>query len=166
MNPIAPILSIAEVVLNVKSIPRMRSFYGEVFGFSVHSQFRMTNETSIADDRDPTICFLKVLDTDTPLGRGRHPQMLVLIDYERHFYAARFGDVSARQSTLNHLAFEIRESEFENALENLRARGISTSLMSFPDICARSVFFSDPEDNRLELICHAEKGSGCIGQWE
>jgi catechol 2,3-dioxygenase-like lactoylglutathione lyase family enzyme len=156
MQPPIKVLSIAEIVLNVRSIPPMRDFYVRVFGFSVHSQLRMVSEEAVPDDHDPTICFLNVLDTDTPLGRNLHPQMLVLIDYQRHYYAKRFRGVTMESSSLNHLAFEIPEPEFDAVLASLRQAGTETSLTSFPDLSARSIFFSDPEGNRLELICHVE----------
>ena len=82
-----PVTGVSELVLSVADLPQARDFYMQVLGFPLHSEFSM--EDSVADpDGEPTITFLTICETDTPLGRGGHPQLLVLIDYQRHVHAA------------------------------------------------------------------------------
>lgn len=149
-----PITGVSEVVLSVANLPEMREFYMRVMDFPLHSELSM--ETAVADpDGEPTITFLTICETDTPLGRGGHPQLLALIDYRRHVHARkRFVGHDATQSTLNHLAFEIPPESFDGHAKRLDQLGIDLTFAEFPGMNARAMFFRDPEGNALELICH------------
>ena len=149
------ITGVSEVVLNVADLPSARAFYMRVLGFPLHSEVSL--ESSEADpEGEPTITFLTIRETDTPLGRGGHPQLLVLVDYQRHLYARnRFVGHDVAHSTLNHLAFEVPPESFDAQAKRLDELGISLSFSEFPAMNARAMFFQDPEGNTLELICHA-----------
>jgi catechol 2,3-dioxygenase-like lactoylglutathione lyase family enzyme len=143
---VAHIRAVAEVVLNVRDIARMRSFYEDTLGFTFHSQL---------PDHEPTIVFLTICDRGSALARGGHPDMLVLIDAARHPQAeGRFDAIDRRRSTLNHLAFEISEDEFDAARGRLKGLGLAPDLRKFDFLRAKALFFEDPEGNLLELICH------------
>lgn len=148
------IIGVSEIVLSVANLPVMKSFYVHTMGFKLHSELSM--ETSVVDNHgEPTISFLVVTDLDTPLGRNGHPQMLVLIDYQRHVFAkARFVGHDVRRSTLNHIAFEILPENYEAHTEFLTARGLELTHTFFPDLNAKAMFLNDPEGNLVELICH------------
>ncbi len=132
----------------------MREFYTNVMGFSLHSQLSMeTNEAQ--PDGEPTIAFLAICETETPLSRGGHPQMLVLIDYRRHVHAKRrLRGHDVTRSALNHLAFEIPHDSFDAHVARLTELNVELSFSEFPSLNARAMFFQDPEGNVLELICH------------
>lgn len=154
MPPRTAITGIAEIVLNVRDLPRMRRFYDDVLGFSLLMQ--SCHETGWEPDPDgePTIAFLTITETDTPLGRHGHPQLLALIDYRRHGMAkGKFDGHDRRQSTLNHLAFEIPPDLYEPERERLAALGLAPRPVEFSGVNARALFFNDPEGNELELIC-------------
>ena len=157
MTAVPPITGIAEIVLNVRDLPRMRQFYKSVLGFELMSQ--ACHETGWEPDPDgnPTIAFLTVKKLDTPLGHHGHPQLLVLIDFQRHVFAKeRFDGHEPRRSTLNHLAFEIPPDSYRVHEERLESAGLDPRTVEFPNMKARALFFRDPEGNTLELICHHE----------
>ena len=138
------IRGIAEIVLNAQDIAAMSTFYQRVLGFELHSQHPNAN---------PTIVFLRVGSTHTALNHA-HPQLLALIDPDRHPAAkGRFDPPTARAFPLNHLAFEIEESEYDAHLQHLRDSGLDPFEARFEHAQAKAMFFSDPEGNRLELIC-------------
>ena len=151
--PRPPINGVAEIVLNVRSIPVMRKFYSEVMGFELFSQ--SCHETEIgSNDGEPTICFLSIKPLDSPLGK-HHPQLLALIDHTRHLAATkRFKGHDVNQSTLNHLAFEIPSDSFDDHLARLTDLGLAPTTTEFPSMNAKAIFFQDPEKNSLELICN------------
>lgn len=154
MSDVPPITCVSEVVLSVADLSKMRDFYIRVMGFPLHSELSMES-TEVNPDGPPTITFLTICETDTPLGRGNHPQLLVLIDYQRHIHAKRriIGhDVS--RSTLNHIAFEIPPESFDEHASRLRGMNLALTFSDFPAVNARAMFFKDPEGNTLELICH------------
>jgi catechol-2,3-dioxygenase len=149
------ILGIAEIVLNVRDLSGMRQFYQEVLGFKLLSQACHESGPEPDPDGEPTIAFLTIRQADTPLGRHGHPQLLALIDFQRHvFIKGRFDGHDPRRSTLNHLAFEIPPESYEAERERLETLGISPRAVVFPAMAARALFFDDPEQNLLELICH------------
>jgi catechol 2,3-dioxygenase-like lactoylglutathione lyase family enzyme len=141
-------------VLNVADLPGAKDFYMRVMGFPLHSEVSM--ETTVADPAGaPTISFLQICETDTPLGHGGHPQLLALVDYRRHVHAKkRFVGNDIARSTLNHLAFEIPPESFDDHSKRLVELGIGVTFSDFPDMNARAMFFQDPDGNTLELICH------------
>ena len=149
-----PVLGAIEVVLSVKSIPTMENFYREALGFHTHSSASLESEIHDPQGK-PTIVFMTVVEVDSPLGRNGHPQMLVLIDHERHIHARKrlIGhDVS--RSTLNHLAFEISAENYPAHKAYLEAQGLKPVETFFESMQAKALFFNDPEGNTLELICH------------
>jgi len=152
-----PVLGLAEVVLNVRDLPVARDFYRDLLGFEILDE--ACHETGSEPDAGgtPTISFLTVTDTETPLGRHGHPQLLVLIDPRRHAFARdRFGQVAASRSTLNHLAFEVPPESFGEHRRRLEDRGMDPQEVSFPAMEARALFFEDPDGNLIELICRAD----------
>jgi catechol 2,3-dioxygenase-like lactoylglutathione lyase family enzyme len=155
VSDVPPITGAAEIVLSVRDIVGMREFYREVLGFPLLSESRFETGAEPHEGGVPTIVFLTITDTDTPLGRHGHPQLLALIDYERHVFAReRFDGHDVRRSTLNHLAFEIPPESYDAHRERLDSLGLDPREASFPAMQARALFFKDPEGNTLELICH------------
>ncbi|NET39936.1 MAG: VOC family protein, partial [Cyanothece sp. SIO1E1] len=100
-----PITGTAEIALSVRSIPTMQQFYTEVLGFQLHSEAAYNAKGEYVPEGEPTITFLTISETDSPLGRSDHPQLLALIDHRRHT-SSRPGH-NPDTSTLHHLAFEI-----------------------------------------------------------
>ena len=149
------IIGIAEIVLNVRDLSRMRQFYQEVLGFKLLRQACYESGPEPDPHGEPTIAFLTIQQVDTPLGRHGHPQLLALIDFQRHvFVKGRFDGHDPRRSTLNHVAFEIPPESYEAEKERLETLGITPRAVVFPAMTARALFFDDPEQNVLELICH------------
>jgi catechol-2,3-dioxygenase len=142
----ATLKGVAEVVLNAKDIGKMRQFYQDVVGLEFHSQ---------APAENPTIVFLKIVDIDSPLGRGGHPQLFALIDPYRHPPARkRFQGLDVTLSTFNHLAFEISLDDLEAEKRRLESLGVTVHTEQFPAMQALALFFNDPEGNVIEFICH------------
>ncbi len=155
MSQMPPITGVAEIVLSVRDLPAMRTFYTEVLGFRFLHEACHEHGLEPDPEGDATICFLSIRDVDTPLGRNGHPEMFVLIDFERHHFArARFSGHERSASTLNHLAFEIPPESFAAHKERLEGLGLSPNEVEFVSMEARALFFEDPEGNQLELICH------------
>src|SRR5260370_33349235 len=156
MKALPSITGVAEIVLNVCDLGKMRDFYRDVLGFQLLSE--ACHETGPEPDAGgkPTIAFLTVKEVDTPLGRHGHPQLLALIDFQRHVFAkGRFDGLEPTRSTLNHLAFEIPPECYDAHKERLEALGLRPRTVAFSAMTARALFFNDPEQNVLELICHA-----------
>lgn len=167
MAAIPAITGVAEIVLSVRDLPRMRKFYQEILGFALLSEARHETGPEPDPNGEATITFLTIKQVDTPLGRHGHPQLLALIDYRRHIFAKqRFDGHEPTRSTLNHLAFEIPPETYDAHKGRLKAFDLSPREAVFPAMNARALFFNDPEQNLLELICHApstEESAGSAG---
>jgi catechol 2,3-dioxygenase-like lactoylglutathione lyase family enzyme len=131
------VLHIVEVGLRVKDLPRMVAFYQEVLGLEIVRTY-------------PKYVFMKAGELNSPLGRGGHPQLLVLFDREVAL------DIAL--TTLDHLAFEIYIEQFAAERERLQGMGLELTERAWTGIHAwlraRSLFFDDPEGNTIELIAH------------
>ena len=129
------IMHIAEVGLSVKDLPLSVAFYQEILGLEIVRAY-------------PAIVFLKVGELDSPLGRGGHPQLLVLFD--------RQVQIDIALSTLDHIAFEIPLEHFQAERERLQQLGLEISERiwrgEYAWLGARSLFLDDPDGNNVELI--------------
>ena len=154
-NPL-PITGVAEIVLSVRDLPTMRAFYIETLGFTMNHEYSIETDAGHDPNGEPTITFLKIRDQGTDLARGGHPVLLALIDYQRHANARkRLTGHDVKQSTLNHLAFEIPAASYDDWQKRLADAGLNPTPAIFPNMQAKALFFNDPEGNQLELICHA-----------
>ena len=129
------IMHVAEVGLSVQDLPRSVAFYQEILGLEMVRAY-------------PTIVFLKVGELDSPLGRGGHPQLLVLFD--------RQVQIDIALTTLDHIAFEIPLEHFQAERERLQQLGLEVSERiwrgEYAWLGARSLFLDDPDGNNVELI--------------
>ena len=131
------VMHIAEVGLRVTDLPRAVAFYQEVLGLEIVRAY-------------PTIVFLKVGELDSPLGRGGHPQLLVLFD--------RKAKLDIALTTVDHFAFEISLEQYPTERERLQQMGLELTERiwqgEYAWLQARSVFFDDPDGNTTEWIAH------------
>jgi catechol 2,3-dioxygenase-like lactoylglutathione lyase family enzyme len=100
------VMHIAEVGLRVADLPRAVAFYQEVIGFETVRAY-------------PTMAFLEAGELDSPLGRGGHPQLLVLFD--------RQVQLDIALTTLDHLAFEISLEQYPMERERLQQMGLDVT---------------------------------------
>jgi catechol 2,3-dioxygenase len=130
-------MHIAELGLRVIDLPRAVAFYQEVLGLEIVRAY-------------PTIVFLKAGDLDSPLGRGGHPQLLVLFD--------RKVKLDIALTTVDHFAFEIPLAQYPTERERLQKMGLEVTERiwqgEYAWLRARSVFFDDPDGNTIEFIAH------------
>ncbi|MEZ6235036.1 MAG: VOC family protein [Phycisphaerales bacterium] len=158
-----PIASVSEIALNVRDLASMSAFYQRVLGFTPFRPEAPASQQplapvpdSVASDQ-PTIVFLTIGGDAASRSVGPdapHPPLLVLIDPARHAPAAgRFDAPVPRTSTLNHIAFQIPASAYDAEAARLRGMGIEVTPVAFAWMGAKALFFRDPEDNTIELIC-------------
>ena len=138
-------------MLRVRDFQAMKDFYTGVLGFKLYNE-GCYNADGLVHDGDPTICFLTIKELDTPMGRHTHPQVLALIDYQRHL-GGRHPEHNKKPSSLHHLAFEIPPESYDAHRDRLQTLNLKYDEVEFPVFSAKSLFFWDPEDNTLELIC-------------
>lgn len=139
------VMHIAEVGLRVQDLTRMVAFYQEVLGLEIVRAY-------------PQHVFLKAGELNSPLGRGGHPQLLVLFDRDVRLEVAF--------TTLDHVAFEISLDDFEMERTRLQESGLEVvervwsrvGSGAYAWLRARSLFFEDPEGNTIELIAHDPGG--------
>ena len=122
---------LGEIALRVNDLEAMQKFYEEVIGLPL-----MT--------RVPNCAFFKIAD-----GYGGHTQVLAL------FNRSKSSDYRGpATSTIDHIAFEITLSDFENELKRLRAMGLEVETAVHAWVHWRSLYVTDPEGNQVELVCY------------
>lgn len=126
--PDSAIRLLGELALRVNDLQKMQAFYTDVVGLEPWG-------------RPIEGSFFRVAD-----GVDGHPQVLALFD--------RDTAVGQASTTLDHLAFVIDLTDYEAEKERLIGLGVQVRTKVFPTFHWRSLFFTDPEGNTVELVCH------------
>jgi len=139
------VMHLAEVAFRVTDLPRSLAFYQGVLGLEIVRAY-------------PTMVFLKAGELDSPLGRGGHPQLLVLFD--------RQVKLDIALTTLDHIAFEISLEQYPTERQRLQQFGVELTERiwqgEYAWLRARSLFFDDPDGNTIELIAHDPSATDAV----
>jgi len=126
---------LGEIALRVKNLDAMQKFYEEVVGLLLLKRF-------------PNAAFFQIAE-----GYGGHIQVLALFDRSNR---RGYRGTSAATSTIDHIAFEIPLSDFENELQRLTGLGLHVETAEHSWVHWRSLYVTDPEGNQVELVCYDE----------
>ncbi len=120
--------ALGEVALRVSDLAAMRRFYEDVLGFELLGVFEHAVFYRIAP------------------GHGGHTQVFVLF--------GRGAPVSAKASTVDHIAFTIDRQDFEGERSRLEELGLKVETADHAWVHWRSLYIHDPEGNEVELVCY------------
>jgi catechol 2,3-dioxygenase-like lactoylglutathione lyase family enzyme len=135
------IKGLGEVSIHVKDLDAMYKFYEEVVGLEV---LRLNREESYV--------FFKIAE-----GYGGHTQNLALFSAtNRDFLENKSLQLNQAESTLHHIALNIALEDYDSEKARLEGLGLSVVATDHAWIHVRSLYFSDPEGNRLEFVCYDE----------
>jgi catechol 2,3-dioxygenase-like lactoylglutathione lyase family enzyme len=126
------IKALGEVALRVNDLEKMQAFYENVIGLELLHRF-------------PDIVFFKIAE-----GFAGHTQVLALFDHEGE---AGYVGVSAAQTTVDHIAFNIELSDYEAEKQRMEGLGLEVSAVEHEWVHWRSLYILDPEGNQVELVC-------------
>ena len=124
---------LGEIALRVNNLDAMQQFYEHVIGLPVIARFASS-------------AFFKIAD-----GYGGHTQVLALFDRSE---TSGYRGTEAATSTIDHIAFEIRLSDFAGELKRLRDLGFQVEITEHAWVHWRSLYVTDPEGNHVELVCY------------
>jgi catechol-2,3-dioxygenase len=122
------IRALGEVALRVNDLAAMRRFYEGTLGLEPLGVFEHAIFYRIAP------------------GHGGHTQVFVLF--------ARGVPVSARATTVDHVAFTIDRQDFEGERARLEGLGLAVEVADHAWVHWRSLYVRDPEGNEIELVCY------------
>ena len=129
-NTTSRVKGLGEVSIRVRDLDAMHKFYEEVVGLEVLR-------------RDESFVFFKVAE-----GYGGHTQNLALFEAS--------NTLNPQESTLHHIALNIALEDFESEKMRLEGLGLKVNATVHEWIHVRSLYFSDPEGNLLELVAYDE----------
>lgn len=132
----SPIKGLGEIAFRVADLDKMQKFYEEVIGLSLMRRF-------------PQSAFFRIAD-----GVEGHTQILALFDRRSH---PRYTGLDSQRTTVDHIAFAISWQDFEHEKERLEGLGLQVDLSEHAWVHWRSLYVSDPEGNRVELVCYDER---------
>ena len=112
---------LGEIALRVNDLDAMHKFYEEVVGLEVMRTY-------------PNGVFFGLAK-----GHGGHTQLLALFDRSAE---PGYRGPDAKKSAVDHLAFEISLSDYDDEKKRLEEHGLEVTAKSF--------------GNRLELVCYDE----------
>lgn len=124
-------LEFAHAVVYVVDMDEMVDFYSDVLGFHV------TDRGLVAGDGSPEIVFLS--------NNPTHHHQLAFLNVRKEAKAS---------NSVNHLAFRADDLDaVKSTISALEADGRATKLAPRTHGNAWSVYFSDPEENGVEIFC-------------
>lgn len=122
---------IGEIALRVHDLDEMQSFYEDVVSLELMRRFE-------------AIAFFNIA-----VGVGGHTQILALFDRSE---GDDYTPPEQARSTLDHFAFEIPLSAYDDERKRLAMNGIDVREAVFEWVQWRSLFFHDPEGNHVVLV--------------
>jgi catechol 2,3-dioxygenase len=127
------IKGLGEIALRVADLERMQEFYATTVGLELLQRF-------------PTIAFFRIAD-----GVAGHTQILALFNRsgEPDYQAPH-----SAQTTVDHLAFSIELKDFAAEKARLEGLGVTMTTAEHTWVHWRSLYFTDPEGNTIELVCY------------
>ena len=126
------IRGLGEIALRVADLDRMQAFYEGVIGLELLRRF-------------PQSAFFRIAD-----GVAGHTQILALFDRAAE---PGYQGLSSAHTTVDHLAFAIALEDFASEQARLEAAGLRVDTAEHAWVHWRSLYVSDPEGNRVELVC-------------
>lgn len=138
------IKGLAEVVILVDDLARMRDFYENVLRFRRIDMdvLRRTSPEAFQDTDEPYV-FYRIREEG-----GLHGDLFAL--FEAKARGREPGEQAA--SRLEHIAFRIDLADFATEKVRLQSLDVEVWEKEFPFIHCRSLFFRDPERNMIELV--------------
>lgn len=133
MTAARPIRGLGEIALRVADLDRMQAFYEGVIGLELMRRF-------------PHSAFFRIAD-----GVAGHTQILALFDRAAE---PGYQGLSRARTTVDHLAFAIALGDFAAERARLEAAGLRVETAEHAWVHWRSLYVSDPEGNRVELVCY------------
>ena len=123
---------LGEIALRVADLDQMQAFYQEVIGLELLRRF-------------PRSAFFRLAD-----GVAGHTQIFALFDRTAE---PGYQGLSSAHTTVDHLAFAIALEDFAAEKARLEAAGLRVETAEHAWVHWRSLYVSDPEGNRVELVC-------------
>lgn len=139
-NPSAPLLALGEIALRTESLDEMVAFYQEVVGLHLIEPFE-TGDTN---------AFFTLGES-----AGGHAAVFVLFDRTN---TDDYSPVDQRRTTLDHLAFTVDPDAFDSEAERLQEAGLDLTFAYHDWVQWRSLYFDDPDGNRVEFVCFEPRG--------
>jgi len=127
------IKALGEVNLRVKNLKEMTEFYTKVLGLQTIYKSKKH-------------VFLKVAN-----GYAGHTQVVALFNYR---YGGNKRAPEIASTTLEHIAFNIDLRDFELEKKRLERYGLEVTVELHPEVHWRSMYFEDPEGNKIELVAY------------
>ena len=127
--------ALGEIAFRTERLDEMAEFYGEVLGLE-----------RIDDPPNETSAFFRVAE-----GASGHTQVLVLFDRSG---SEDYVPPTPDRTTVDHIAFGIDQSDFDAEAERLEELGYDLDYAFHRWVEWRSLYLQDPDDNRVELVCH------------
>ena len=134
-EPTGRIMGLGEIALRVADLDAMQRFYQEVVGLELLRRFDHAAFFRIAD------------------GYGGHTQVLALFDRSGE---AGYRGLDPGRTTVDHLAFEIAEGDYEVEKARLEGLGVRVTTAEHAWVHWRSLYVDDPEGNTVEWVCYDE----------
>ena len=119
--------------MRVNDLDAMQAFYQKVIGLELMKRF-------------PDSTFFRIAD-----GYGGHTQILALFDRRKE---PGYAGLSAAQTTVDHIAFEIAREDFDAEHARLESLGCQLEFATHAWAHWRSLYVRDPEGNTVELVCY------------
>lgn len=131
-----PIAGLGEIALRVDDLERMTAFYADVVGLPVLGEFETSTFFEIAP------------------GVDGHTQILALFDRSG---SDDYTPPDAARSTVDHVAFGIPRDAYESERQRLQSHGLDVDTAVHEWVGWRSLYVTDPEGTRVELVCHDDR---------
>jgi catechol 2,3-dioxygenase-like lactoylglutathione lyase family enzyme len=132
-GPSAPVLALGEIALRVTDLDASTGFYADVVGLSVLRRFDAATFLTLGE------------------SAGGHTAVVALFDRSDE---PGYEGLDPARTTVDHVAFTVAAEEFDAERERLESLGVKLDFAYHDWVAWRSLYFDDPDGNRLEFVCY------------
>ena len=130
-----PIRALGEIALRVRNLDAMQAFYQDVIGLKFSKRFAIAVFFELAP------------------GYEGHTQVLALFDRSAE---DGYTAPEAAATSVDHIAFTIALEDYGPEKARLESLGLEVATAVHDWVQWRSLYVTDPEGNRVELVCYDE----------
>lgn len=143
---------LGELALRIRDLDAMTAFYRDVVGLDVLREFDDATFYDLGQGYGGHTTIVALFDR-APMADVTDEDVT---DEDGTDEASDYTPPDPARTTVDHFAFTVDSADFAAERDRLEGHGVDLEFATHEWVSWRSLYFSDPEGNRVEFVCYDE----------